>query len=138
MQSRWGGRRERVGAGSENKKTKKQKTTNGEAQSKKKKIPSISLPSRRRGPHSDAFPPPKKRNTMSDEPKPPPAEPDPLADLSPTPEAGLSTAEAAARLAQFGRNELVTKQQSKLKLILKLVRWWRGRWPPIFNVARGF
>lgn len=56
----------------------------------------------------------------------PPTAADPLAGLAPTPETGLSSADAAARLAQFGRNELASKKQSKLKLIFKLVRysWW--------------
>lgn len=59
---------------------------------------------------------------MPDDTKPkPPPEDDILAGLSETPEAGLSSAEAAARLAKFGKNELATKKQSKLKLIFKLV-----------------
>jgi hypothetical protein len=45
-----------------------------------------------------------------------------LASLPPTPAEGLTSAEAASRLALFGRNELADKKQNKALVMFKLVR----------------
>lgn len=44
-----------------------------------------------------------------------------LNGLAETPEEGLSAEEVASRLARFGRNELVERKTSKLRVFLKLV-----------------
>ena len=60
--------------------------------------------------------------------------PTPLPDttsLPPTPDAGLTAAEAAARLARFGRNELADNKQNKWAVLGKLVSGGtakRGEW----------